>query len=310
MSDFSKWKASDYTSYKTVRGTDTKTRAEIFTANKMHEDMNPLGVKMREARDSDVNPESTAIIVGVDVTGSMGSLAEILVKEDIHTLFDEILERKPVTDPQIMAMAIGDVDFDSGPLQVGQFESNIVAMEWLEKIFLEGGGGYNDHESYDMPAYFAANHTSIDCWEKRRKKGYLFTMGDEPPPEFTLRHAVKKFIGDDIQANIPYADVIEAASRMYHVFHLIIAQGSHARSYGPETIRQQWNEYLGQRALILEDTRGLAEVIVSAIEVTEGRDKEEVIKSWSGDTSMTVATAIKDLTPVTDFDNAIKVVKF
>ena len=34
-------------------------------------------------------------------------------------------------------------------------------------------------ESYELALYFAAYKTSCDAWEKRQKKGYLFTLGDE-----------------------------------------------------------------------------------------------------------------------------------
>ncbi|HAO33838.1 MAG TPA: hypothetical protein DCQ84_12920, partial [Candidatus Competibacteraceae bacterium] len=52
----------------------------------------------------------------------------------------------------------------------------------LRRLWLEKGGGGNACESYTLPWYFAATHTAIDCFEKRGKKGYLFTVGDEEPP--------------------------------------------------------------------------------------------------------------------------------
>jgi len=40
----------------------------------------------------------------------------------------------------------------------------------------------------------------------------------------------------------------------------------------------------------------MAEVIISAIEVAVGRDKDAVAKSWSGSTSLVVSRAIAGLT--------------
>jgi hypothetical protein len=91
--------------------------------------LNPAKIKMRESRDSDDNLPSTPIIVGIDVTGSMGVLAETLVKRGLKPLFEEILDRKPVTDPHVMAMAIGDAWCDRAPLQVTQFEADISVAE-------------------------------------------------------------------------------------------------------------------------------------------------------------------------------------
>jgi len=309
---YSRWDSDSWASYSST--TATKSTGDIFKMSSLDADLNPKGVVMREARDSDLNPESTPIIVAADVTGSMGMIAEHIVREGLGTLFEEILERKPVTDPQLMSMAIGDANaWDTAPLQVSQFEADITATKWLEKIYVEGGGGANNVESYDLPYYFAAYHTSIDAFEKRGKKGYIFTIGDEEAPPATTIASVRKFInedGDGMQADMPFEDVIEAASKMYHCFHIIIGQGSHAR-YFPNEVRQSWNKVMGQRAIWLDDYKKLSETIVSIIQVTNGEDKDKVVKSWSGDTSMVVASAIKDLDATdSDFDAGKGVMRF
>lgn len=301
---------TDWTKYKT--STSTKSDAEIFTSTAVCTEMDPMGVTMREARDSDANPESTAVIIGCDVTGSMGELAKLLVREGMATLFTELLDRKPVTDPAILAMAIGDyTQCDRSPFQVGQFESDTTASEWLEKVHIERGGGGNRFESYDMPYYFAAFHTSIDCFEKRNKKGYIFTMGDEYPSPGTTIDGIKQVLdpeGDGLQVDMPFKDVLEAAMKMYHCYHLIIAEGSAAR-YSPDVTKDKWVNLMGQNAIWLDDWKAMPETIVSLIEVTEGRDKEEVAASWSGDTALVVANAIKDLDPAKAYEDAMGLVR-
>jgi len=307
---YSRSSSADWTTYSST--TSTKTRSQIFTSSGLHADMDPRGVTMREARDSDLNPESTPIIIATDVTGSMGYLAEHIVKEGLATLFKEIYERKPVTDPQVMPMAVGDaVMFDKAPFQIGQFEADLVAAEWLEKIYIEGNGGGNGFESYDLPYYFGAFHTSTDAFEKRNKKGYIFTIGDEEAPPMTSVDAVRKVMGDSaaIEVDMPFIEILERASKMYHCFHIMIAEGSHAR-WKPDRVKTTWREALGERAVWLEDHEKLAETIVSIIQVVNGADKADVAKSWSGDTSLVVADAIKDLDAGTDYDDAMKVVRF
>jgi len=229
----SRFDAGDWASYSATNS--TKSTSEIFRSTNIHKDLDPKGIN-RESRDSDENPESTAIIVGCDVTGSMGMIADALIREGLGVLFEEIYDRKPVSDPHVMVMGIGDVTCDSAPLQVSQFEADLSIAESLEKIYIEGGGGGNEFESYDMPMYFAAYHTSIDCFEKRGKKGYLFTIGDELPPTATSKRALKEVVGDDgFEVDVPFEDTIAAAQKMYNVYHIIIAEGYYANSYGATT---------------------------------------------------------------------------
>jgi len=306
---YSRWDTKDWATYSGA--IKTRSTEEIFTSRTLNEDLNPLGVN-RESRDSDKNPESTAIIVGCDVTGSMGMIADNLVREGLGVLFEEIYDRKPVSDPHIMVTGIGDVDYDSAPLQVSQFEADLTITNWLEKLFIEHGGGGNNHESYDMPMYFAANHTSIDCFEKRGKKGYLFTIGDELPPETTSKDAINKIIGvDGLQEDIPFEDTVAAAQKMYEVYHIIVAQGSYCKHYDAYNVRSAWARYLGQNAILLTDYTKLSEVIVSIMEVNEGKNKDEVVKSWSGDTAMVVKDAVSHLAAKEEaFDDASDVTRF
>lgn len=294
----SRWDADAWTSYAST--TATKSRDAIFTAKYgMKDTLNPHGVKVRESRDSTANPESNAIIVGIDVTGSMGMIAEALAREGLGVLFQEILDRKPVSDPHLMFMAIGDASCDSAPLQASQFEADDKIITQLTDIYLEGRGGGNNWESYNLPWYFAANHTSIDCFEKRGKKGYLFTVGDEFPAHDLTRAQIDKVIGDKLQTDsLSNEELLTMVSRMYHVFHVIVEEGSCARSNG-SAVTNAWKKVLGQNVLNLSDYRRLSEVIVSAIQVVEGAKKDTVVKSWSKETSLVVSKALGSLTATT-----------
>jgi len=287
-----RWSRADWTSY--ARNTRGRSRAELFRSRGMNAALDPRKINVRESRDSAHNPLSTPIIVGVDVTGSMGMLAETLVKRGLRPLFEEITDRRPVTDPHVMAMAVGDAWCDAAPLQVTQFEADISVARQIQDLWIEGGGGGNSFESYNLPWYFAATKTATDAWEKRRKKGYLFTVGDEPcPPVLEAAH-IREIFGEGMQYDMPTADVLAMVERTYEVFHVVVEEGSFARSR-LDQVMNSWTPVLGQRMLRLSDHEKLSEVIVSAIEVTEGRDAYTVATSWSGDTSDVVAKAIAPL---------------
>lgn len=272
--------------------TRSKSTAAIYTARGINSDLDPKGIAIRESCDSDVNPNSTPIIVALDVTGSMGILADNMVKHGLGVLFEEIYTRKPVSDPHIMLMAVGDAEAgDTAPLQVTQFEADLKLAEQLEKVFLEHGGGSNDHESYNLPWYFAAMKTKCDSLIKRKKKGYLFTIGDECPPVTLRANDVERVIGSSMQSDIATRDLLTMTQRGWEVFHLIIEEGNFAAS-ALNRVTTEWRDLLGQRALSVSDYNKMAEVIVSAIQVAEGTDRAKVVDSWDGTTNLVVARAI------------------
>ncbi len=271
-----------------------KQRDEIFTSYAMDPALDPALIDMRESRDSAQNPQSTPVIVAVDVTGSMGILAEELVRHGLGPLFEEIIKRKPISDPHVMAMGIGDAYCDRAPLQVTQFEADLVITDQIEKIYLEGGGGGNNHESYNLPWLFAARKTAIDSYEKRGKKGYLFTVGDEQCPPGLKADQIKQFLGIREATNMSSQEILKLASEKYEIFHLIVEEGHYARSQ-PKAVLQSWTSVLGQRAMRLSDYTRLSEVIVSAIQINEGEHEENVISSWSDKTSDVVARATEQM---------------
>lgn len=288
---YTRWDPDSWTGYSAT--TNKKPAAAIFTSSNLHPDLNPLGLVMRESRDSDSNPLSNAIIVAIDVTGSMGIISDYMVKTGLGVLFQNILDRKPVSDPHLMVMAIGDANYDSSPLQVSQFEADLEIAKQLEKVHVEHGGGGNGFESYELPWYFAANHISMDCWEKRKKKGYLFTIGDEPHSVGVIASQISKFIGDTPESDMSLEDMYEIVSRTFHVYHIIVKEGDHCRHHF-DSVKNGWTNILGQNAVVLTDYTKLSEVIESLIEVNEGADKDAVAASWDGSTALVVSAALSN----------------
>ena len=287
-----RWDPADWDTY--VSKTSTKSAYDIF-ARKMHSSLDPKNIRFRESRDSDLNPLSTPIIVAIDDTGSMGMLAENLIRKGLGVMIEEILDRKPVTDPHVMCMAVGDAWCDSAPLQVTQFESDIRLADQLANFFIEGGGGGNEYESYNLPWFFAATRTRCDAFTKRNKKGYLFTVGDEPPPPTLLAKHANRYLGASLQKDLSTRELLAMVSKNWEVFHIMIEEGSYYRG-GSAVTKKAWKEILGQRAIGLSNHENLAELIVSTIEVSEGADMTKVAGSWSGGTSLVIRKSLNALT--------------
>jgi hypothetical protein len=272
-----------------------KSTEEVFTSRRMDETLDPKGITIRESRDSEDSPESEAIILGLDVTGSMGMIADILARKGLATICDEFIKRKPVKYPHFMFHAIGDVVCDDSPLQVSQFEADDRMCQQLEKIYIEHGGGGNDSESYDLSWYFAGAHTSIDCFEKRGKKGYLFTIGDESTPHGISKEALKRFLGEDAETDLTAEQCLAIAEKQYEVFHIIIAEGNYCSIKGIDYVKNKWVNLIGQRALVLKDHTKLAELVVSIVQMNEGAAAADVVDSWDGSTSLVIQEAVKDV---------------
>lgn len=309
-----RWSDTDWKNYSTTNSYDSKSRDEIFTttADKVRSHgldplIDPKGVKVRESRDSPSNPASTPVIFATDVTGSMGHLAEAIARGGMNKLITEIYGRQPIHDPHVMVMAIGDAEMgDQAPLQVTQFEAQVdPLMKQLEKIFIEGGGGGNQYESYALAWYFAWKHTSIDSFDKRGKKGYLFTVGDEYPTPHLKARDIERVLGYNPEADFSIDDLLTGVTRQWEVFHLVVQETASGRQ--PETV-PRWQKYLGQRVIPLTDHTKLAEVIVSTLQVIEGTDVAKVVGSWDGSTAVAVRNAVSNMGSLARVDKSVGVV--
>jgi len=269
-------------------------RADIFKSRKLDKSMSPKGVLFREARDSVEHPETVPIIIGLDVTGSMGIIPEQLCKGKLGTLIETMLKHN-VAHPAVMFTAIGDHYFDNAPLQIGQYESGTEQLvQWLTTVFLESGGGGQDMESYMLAWLFAARHTSIDHFEVRNKKGYLFTIGDERVHPVVEGKFLKELMGYEKAEDITSEELLKEAQRMYEVFHI------HANSTGyrnnPSVIGS-WKDLLGERALVLDDHEMVAELISSQVSIMEGANIADVVKDFDASTADAITKALAPVKP-------------
>ena len=274
------------------------SRTEVFTQRGCHSLMDPHGLKMREARDSADHPRSLGIVFALDVTGSMGDIPQILATRELPT-FISLLMACGVADPQLLFMAIGDATSDRAPLQVGQFESTAELMDqWLTWSYLEGGGGGSGEESYELAFYMAAQHTDIDCWVKRRKKGYLFITGDENPYPAVSRHQIGTLVGTSLDADIPIEEVIAAAAESYHLYFLI--PDLHRR----QKCEKRWRELLGDNVICMESPDDACAVAASIIGLTEGlvpdTDALASILAANGVSRERISSVIRALRPSAD----------
>lgn len=284
----------DWDRYKT-RNVQGRSQQQVFTSRSLKPEYDPAQIAVRESCDSDLNPNATPIILGSDVTGSMGLIADQLMRDGLKTLCAEIYARTPVPDPHIMVMAIGDAKCDSAPLQVTQFEADISLADQVRDLWLEGNGGGNRGESYSGAHLFAAMKTQIDAATRRNAKGFLFTIGDEANHDGMTRDQIKRVLGLDVEADITAEEALAVAQRNWEVFHVVLVNEGNCAHGQRDYVLDNWRSLMPERTICLEDVNSLAETIVSVLQVHQGEDAKAVASSWSGDKSLVVASALDSL---------------
>jgi hypothetical protein len=231
----------------------------------VHDALDPLRVGVRESRDSAEHPQSLAIAVLFDVTGSMLGVPRVL-QAKLPQLLGLLLRKGYATDPQIMFGAIGDATCDRAPLQVGQFESDNRMDDDLGRILLEGGGGGQKTESYELALYFMARHTATDCFTKRGRRGYLFIIGDEMAYPRVKPAEVRSVIGDDLREPVPVTDMMAEVSRKWDTYYILPAGASYV---GDPEVLGFWRGLLGQSVIQLADLDAVCETIALTVGLGE-----------------------------------------
>jgi len=247
-------------------------------ARGVHPDLDPTKMKdhIRESRDSEEHPDSLPVMMIFDVTGSMGSIPRVL-QEKLPRLMDVIVDKAEVKHPQILVGALGDWYVDQYPFQIGQFESDNRFDEQLRNIILEGGGGGQVQESYGLAFRFAARHTITDSFEKRGKKGYLFTMGDEAFWPTLKTDEIKEVFGVPSSEEESVEDLIREAQEKWELFHLFAMDGSYPNR---TDIHDKWKNILGERFVKVEDSSLVCEIIASLIFALESsKEVDDVIST-------------------------------
>jgi hypothetical protein len=235
---------------------------EIFKNKNLNTAMNPYGVLVRESRDSAEHPNSFPIVLGLDVTGSMGSIPNFLVKKGLPAIMDKIMKGGE-KDPQILFVAVGDHECDNSPLQVGQFESSDELLDkWLTDVYLEGGGGGNAGESYSLAWYFAGYRTSTDSFEKRGRKGLLFTIGDEPVLENLDQTTLKNIMGDGQYEDFTATKLLEKAREQYNVYHIHVrSTASGSRQF----VIDGWKQLMFDNLIVVDRAEDVADAIAKTV---------------------------------------------
>ncbi len=234
------------------------TEAQLFKQRMLHQKLNPKNV-MRECCDTPEHPNSIPVILALDVTGSMG-VASAEVARKLNEVMTYLYTK--VKDVEFMVMGIGDLAYDTAPIQISQFESDIRIAEQLDQVYMEHGGGGNGYESYTAAWYMGLYHTKLDCWA-RGKKGLIITMGDEPLNPYLPKEPLQQATGDLLEADVETASLYQKAAEKFDIYHLHVNHTMADRYW--QQAEETFNHYLPQGALERVTVDNIAQAIIDIV---------------------------------------------
>lgn len=204
------------------------------------------------------------IVIAMDVTGSMGSWSKVIY-DKMPMLFGQIMMQGYLPDPAISFAAIGDAPRrDSAPIQVCDFAQGDTLDSWLTRLYLEGGGGSNEVESYTL---VAQAYLDLATYPNLEGKPYFFFTGDEGFFDQVESWEINEFIGSS-KGSLSSLAILEELLSRYHVF---MVHKPYGYDSSDRQIVRQWSRAIGEeRILHLDDPKAVVDTILGAIALQSG----------------------------------------
>lgn len=203
------------------------------------------------------------LVYAFDVTGSMGNLPKIIY-DKMPMMAGQLIEQGYLEDVMLSLAAVGDVISDQAPVQVCDFSAVKNLDEWLQRIWLEGSGGGQAQESYELITYFYAKMCDIPNAETPI---FLFT-GDEGFRENLPVDTLQDRFGGKHEKTTAKSIFEELKKKFKGNVFLIHRRYQSA----DEEIVEQWESVLGKEKVIkLGSDLAIADVTLGLFAIVAGK---------------------------------------
>jgi hypothetical protein len=204
------------------------------------------------------------IVYSFDVTGSMGNLPMIIF-DKMPLIAGSIGENGYLDDPQMSVAAIGDIQGDQAPIQVGDFALLRNMDDWLKRVWREGGGGGQHFESYEMMAYYYA----FMCDLPNAVTPFFLITGDEGFRERLYKSDLERHFGGKHET-ISAEDVFAALKKKFKG-NVFLIHRTYSRPTENAEIIAMWKTTLGkERVVHLGSDQSIADVTLGLFAVMSG----------------------------------------
>ncbi|PIN70335.1 hypothetical protein COV93_01880, partial [Candidatus Woesearchaeota archaeon CG11_big_fil_rev_8_21_14_0_20_43_8] len=163
------------------------------------------------------------------------------------------------------------------PLQVADFDYGLSLDKHLKKLYLEGKGGGQKMETYEL----AAQYFNKKCDLPNASMPFFFFIGDEAPYPYLPANIAKSTIGtrqkNNLESRVIFGDLYDKFQG--NVFFL---QNPYCGDRHAETaeIREEWISYIGndnaEKIIPIIEEKSVVDVILGTIAmVSRARDMKQ-----------------------------------
>lgn len=253
-----------------------------FTAARKAYD-NYAGRSYNDARSNFVDPSSLVplslttdspapLVVVADVTGSMGEWPAVMFSKLPYL---EVEGKEYLGEGlEICWAAVGDANGDKYPLQVRQFTSGLPLKDELMKLVIEGKGGGQTCETYELAALYFARNVSMP---EAIHRPIIIFIGDEKPYEVIPAEFAKRWSYVD-DGRLLTEQVFEELKRKFSVYFIHKPYDTSAgsrlnyRDSTTESVGRAWEKLVGEDHIAeLPDANRVVDVIFGILARETGR---------------------------------------
>ncbi len=254
------------------RGHDFKSAYHHYDAHagRSYDDAVSKRTAKTDLREASIKTNCTnPLIILSDVTGSMGEWPKWMFSKLPYLE----LEAKEYLgdDLEIAFGAVGDAYSDDYPLQIRPFTSGTDLKTRLEELVIEGNGGGQLQETYELAALYCLHKVSMP----KAIKPVLVFIGDEKPYDFIPADKAKEIAGVTLQGRVSTDQVFKQLKERFSVYlirkpyHLDSGDGM---SSDDKQIRKRWVDLLGEDHVCdLPEAQRVVDVIFGILAKETGR---------------------------------------
>lgn len=183
-----------------------------------------------------IKTESPApLVILVDVTGSMGDWPAVMFSKLPY--MDNECKEYLGEDFELSFGAVGDANSDQYPIQIRPFAKGRDMEKQLKELVIEGGGGGQCQESYELTALYYARNAEMP----NAKRPIMIIIGDEGYYEDIMKkQAAMAHV--KLQGDLSTKEVFEELQKKFSVYLI-------RKPYGgsdDKGIQKKWENLIGK----------------------------------------------------------------